>query len=158
MRIDYQKLPYRDNVSCIVFQGDEGLLVQLNGWYKNFWKFPQGGMAINETEEDTARRELGEEIGTGNIRIVGQSKFTNEYDWDDKSIELAKNRWRGQNQRFIVAEYLGDKKDLTFQAEELQNHNWVKLIELQKYINHDVPMFTGYWNTIKKVLKEFDLV
>jgi 8-oxo-dGTP pyrophosphatase MutT (NUDIX family) len=46
MKDTYKTLPYRDNVACIVFKGDEFLLVQLHLWEPNWWKFPQGG--INE--------------------------------------------------------------------------------------------------------------
>ena len=36
-------LPYRKNVSCILFKDDKYLLVQLADWEENWWKFPQGG-------------------------------------------------------------------------------------------------------------------
>lgn len=59
--INVNKLPYRDNISCIVFKDDMFLLVQLNDWPKDFWKFPQGGIEQGETEEEAVIRELIEE-------------------------------------------------------------------------------------------------
>lgn len=47
-KLKVANLPYRNNVSCIVFRGDKFLVVQLNDWPENWWKFPQGGIEQDE--------------------------------------------------------------------------------------------------------------
>ena len=54
-------LPYRKNVSAIVFKDSEFLIVQNLGYKKNEWKFPSGGVEKGETEEQALLRELKEE-------------------------------------------------------------------------------------------------
>ena len=34
------------------------------------WQFPQGGVDFKETENETLLRELKEEIGTNNVKII----------------------------------------------------------------------------------------
>lgn len=155
-KTDKDKLPYRDNVSCVVFKNDKFLLVQLKGWPKEYWKFPQGGVHEGEMEEDTAKRELKEELGTDKFKIVGKSIHTNLYNWDNRSIELAGCRWKGQNQRFYLIEFLGEEKDIKINKKEIQNHKWATRDELPVHIDHDVVYFSNYKASIDKVLKEFE--
>ncbi len=154
MKKDYAKLPYRDNVVCVVFQGEQFLLVQKPGWPEDYWKFPQGGINERESEFDAAQRELSEEIGSNKFKIHCLSGYTNQYDWDERSIELAGNRWRGQKQKFVLVEFLGVEGDLKIDGEELRAYKWVRFEELQSHLDHDFPLFTGYRKTIAKVIKE----
>lgn len=155
MKKAYSKLPYRNGVAFIVFQGNRFLLVQKPEWPDHYWKFPQGGMDDEESELDTARRELVEEIGTDKFKICGLSIYTNQYDWDERSIRLAGLRWRGQIQKFVVVEFLGTDKDLNIDKKELKGYKWVKFDELQSHIDHKFPLFTGYWKTVCRVIEEY---
>jgi len=155
MKKVYSKLPYRKGVACIVFQKQRFLLVQKPEWPNHYWKFPQGGMNDGESELDTARRELIEEIGTDKFKIYGLSTYTNQYDWDEQSIKLAGFRWRSQIQKFVVVEFLGTEEDIKIDKKELKNYKWVELEELQNHVDHKFPLFTGYWKTIRKILEEY---
>lgn len=146
------KLPYRDNVSCIVFQNDRFLLVRLNDWPKNFWKFPQGGVKQGETEKEAVIRELTEELGTDKFRIIVKSPFVHKYDWDRDSVEKAGFRWRGQKQKFYLVEFLGEDKDIKINTEEVQEYKWVKRYELAKHFHHKHKLFANYNLVIKKTL------
>jgi putative (di)nucleoside polyphosphate hydrolase len=154
--IDVVNLPYRDNVASVVFKGNKFLLVQLKGWPENFWKFPQGGMNVGEQEEGAVLRELSEELGTTNFKIIGKSVYTNKYDWPIDSIEKAGFRWKGQFQRFFVVEFLGDESEVNFDRNEIQACKWVKKDEIFGHIDHDHKLFVNYKNTIEKVLSEFE--
>lgn len=151
-------LPYRNNVCCVVYQEDNFLLLQDKGWPTNWWKFPQGGVNMEETIEQAAVRELKEETGTDNFKIIGLSKNFNIYDWNDESVKLAGYRWRGQNQKYLLIEYLGDANDIIIDLNESQAYKWVKIEDLWHNINHDDKNFTNYKNTIEKVLKEFSVI
>jgi len=119
------QLSYRKNVSCIVFKDKKFLLVQLLAWPKDFWKFPQGGIETNETEEETIKRELFEELGIKKCKIIGVSSYKNQYDWDKNSLKLVNYKWRGQKQKFYVVEYLGEENEIKLNKNELRNYKWV---------------------------------
>ena len=149
------KLPYRNNVSCIVFKKNKFLLVQKNNWPENFWKFPQGGMEEGETYKQTAKRELTEELGTDKFRIIALSKYDNRFDWDDEAVRLAGYRWRGQIQKFFLIKFIGDNSDIDLDKDELRQYEWVSQDELYSHIDHDNKNFTNYKNIIEKIVEEF---
>lgn len=153
---DKNKLPYRKNVSCVLFQGERYLLVQSLGWPCDFWKFPQGGVKKGESMEESLKRELNEEVGITDYRIIGISKHTNKYDWAEESVKIARFRWRGQIQKFMVVEYLGDIDKVKANTSEIQDCKWVNIEELFLNIDHDHKDFTNYKNTIEKILREFN--
>lgn len=155
--MDISRLPYRKNVSCIVFKENKFLVVQLNDWLENWWKFPQGGIEKDETEEEAAKRELFEELGTNKFKFHGKSKYTNQYDWPDLTIEETGFRWRGQFQKFFLVEFLGDDSDINIDPEEVRKYKWVGRHELFDHIYHDDKIFANYKNVVGKILREFDI-
>lgn len=152
---DISQLPYRDNVSCVIFKDDKFLLIQLVDWQKNFWKFPQGGIETGETAEDAIQRELSEELGIEKYRIIGVSSHTNKYDWAEESVKLAGFRWRGQIQKFYVIEYLGAEEEIKINREEVRDYKWADLDDLLVSINPGHKDFANYKDSIEKVLAEF---
>jgi len=153
-----KKLPYRDNVSCIIFNKKRELLIsQLKNWSDYFWKFPQGGMKEGESVTETALRELKEELGLeqDKIRVIAQAPIVHRYDWDKESITLANKRWKGQKQFYVLVEFLGNNEDIVIGTNELKDYKWVKQKELRKHIEHKHKLFIGYADTIEKVIRYF---
>ncbi|MCJ7804220.1 NUDIX domain-containing protein [Patescibacteria group bacterium] len=148
-------LPYRDNVSCVVFKNKKFLLVQLLLWPKDFWKFPQGGIEENESEEKTIKRELLEEMSIKKYKIVGLSFHKHKYDWDENSLKRTNYKWRGQKQKFYVIEYLGEDKEIQVNRKEVRDYKWVNKKEVLRSISHNYSLFKGYKNIIEKILEEF---
>jgi putative (di)nucleoside polyphosphate hydrolase len=155
---DINNLPYRNNVCCVVYKGEKFLLLQGKDWSANWWKLPQGGINAGETIEQAAMRELKEEIGSTNFKIMGVSKHFNVYDWNDEAVKLAGYRWRGQNQKYLLVEYFGETASIQLNIDETQSYKWVTLENLWSNIDHNDKNFTNYKSTIKKVLKEFNFM
>lgn len=158
MKSKYKSLPFRNNVSLIVFKKNKFLLVNLVGWKENWWKFPQGG--INESEElvVAGRREFREEIGTSRIKIAGVSKYTNKYDWPNMVIEKKGLQFRGQFQRFLVVEFLGTDANIKTDTKEIRQYRWVSRKEIIQFSKDDQHMvFKNYNGVIPKILKEFSI-
>ena len=155
--IKIDSLPYRKNVSCIVFKAKKFLLIQNNDWLKNWWKFPQGGVNKGEPLEKAAIRELKEELGTDKFSILGKSKKINQYDWNDKSLELSKYKWRGQIQNYLIVEFIGEENEIKIDSKEIRQYKWVTVDDLWPSIDHDDKNFTNYKTTLKEVFKEFNL-
>lgn len=158
MKLKYKLLPFRKNVSLIVFKDAKFLLVNLVDWKKNWWKFPQGGIDEGEGLIAAGRREFREEIGTNKIKILGQSQYTNKYDWPDRVIEKEGLQFRGQFQRFIVVEFLGTNVDIKIDTKEVRKYKWVARTEIIQFSKDDQHMvFQNYHGVIPKILKEFSL-
>lgn len=156
--INISKLPYRDNISCVVFKQKKFLLVQRVGWPNNWWKFPQGGINESESEENTVRREFLEELGSEKFKIIAKSVYTNQYDWTDDSVKLASYQWRGQIQKFFLVEFLGADEDIKINKNEIQQYKWVGLKDLLVSIDQNNKNFSNYKNTIEKILREFKML
>ncbi len=154
-----ENLPYRDSVSCIVFKDNRFLLVQLAGWPDNWWKFPQGGIEEGETEETAAKRELLEELGSGNFKIIAESSHIHQYDWPIESVKKAGHKWSGQIQKFFLVEFLGKDKEIQINKKEIQQYKWVDgLDDLFKSIDHNSPLFVNYKNAVERVLETFKML
>lgn len=155
MKDEHQSLPYRNNVSLVTFKDNKFLLVSLKSWDGNWWKFPQGGIKSEEEVIDAGKREFLEEIGTSKFRIIGQSKYTKVYDWPDFLIEERKV-WRGQEQSFLLVEFLGVDQDINLGADEIRDYKWVSKEEIIKFSQENNHMlFHNYNGVILKILEEF---
>ena len=71
------------------------------------WQFPQGGVNDGESEEEALFRELKEEIGTEDVKIirVGEKRIRYHYPLKVKRILDQQSQWRpfsGQQQRWFL--------------------------------------------------------
>ena len=57
----FRRLAEKDKISGFLTGG---------GQLKWNWQFPQGGVNVGESEEEALFRELKEEIGTGDVKII----------------------------------------------------------------------------------------
>lgn len=96
-----------------------------------------------------------EEIGNDKFTILHVSKHKNRYDWDEQSIVLAGIKWRGQNQGFVIAEYTGTEEEIKIDENELKSAVWIPKHQLQTHVDHNHPLFSGYWAALQKVFSEF---
>jgi len=156
MKKEFESLPYRKNVSIIVFRDKEFLLVNKHEGPRDWWKFPQGGLDEEESLEDGAKREFVEEIGTDKIEIIGISKLVNKYDWDNKDL-VNRKKARGQEQYFVVAKFVGGDSDLKPDNEEIRKVKWFALKDIINFSKKNKKLFDMYNGLIPKILKEFNL-
>ncbi len=76
------------------------------------WQMPQGGIDRGETPAAAAIRELREETGTGQAKILAEAKGWLHYDLPPQLIGTAlKGKYRGQKQKWFAMEFLGSDAD-----------------------------------------------
>ncbi len=90
---------YRPNVAIVVVN-KEGLVLacRRSDQYK-IWQFPQGGIEKDETEEEAMWRELKEELGTTDAKLIGRLPDTICYDWPE---HLHRKGFCGQEQSYFL--------------------------------------------------------
>jgi putative (di)nucleoside polyphosphate hydrolase len=98
-----ERTTYRKGVGIVVFNQAGEVLVGERSGVANGWQFPQGGIDDNEAPYATALRELYEEVGITDAKLVHETEDWLSYDFPD-DLEL-KGKWRsyiGQKQKWFL--------------------------------------------------------
>ena len=86
--IDKKDMVYRESTLAYVTDGaGKFLLVQKEIYKDNEWTFAGGGVDEGETSEQAVVRELEEELGSRNFRIIGESKQKYRYEFPEEVIK-----------------------------------------------------------------------
>ncbi|MBE7211559.1 MAG: RNA pyrophosphohydrolase [Gluconacetobacter diazotrophicus] len=133
-------LPYRPNVGAALFNRDGLVLVARRADLPNaegapgVWQLPQGGIDADEDPAAAVLRELGEEIGTANARIIGEHPEWLSYDLPPALLGKALGgRYRGQRQRWFALRFLGNDAEIRLDLDphpEFDAWKWVPLASL----------------------------
>ena len=121
-------LPYRPNVSMLLFSNSFDLFLGERSDLKNSWQFPQGGIEKALSLEENVLKELNEEIGASYtlFKLVKQLSSTHTYDFYS-TPEVYRDKFRGQSQVFYLVKFLGNDVDINLNAyihPEFQNFMW----------------------------------
>jgi putative (di)nucleoside polyphosphate hydrolase len=121
---------YRKNVCAIVINEFDEILILRKKKY-NEWQFFQGSIESGESDYDTLRREIKEEIGVNDFKIIGESKHVNQYDWPE---DLQKEReFKGQIQNFFLVNIFKENKILL--EDEFSEYKLVKIEDVPKIVS-----------------------
>lgn len=107
-------LPYRPCVGIFLINDAGKVLVGRRiGAEANAWQMPQGGIDEGEEPAEAALRELEEETGTSNARIIGEAAKWVRYDLPGDMIgKLWQGRYRGQQQKWFALRFLGADEEI----------------------------------------------
>lgn len=130
-------LPYRRCVGAALFARDGRVLMAHRADQPReaagSWQMPQGGIDAGESPETAVLRELGEEIGTAQARLLGMHPDWLTYDLPEPLIGHALHgRYRGQRQRWFAFRFLGSDADIRLDADrhiEFDAWRWVDLAD-----------------------------
>ena len=119
------------------------------------WQMPQGGIDDGEKPEDTALREMEEEIGTGNGKIIAESKKWYSYDLPAHLIpKLWGGKYKGQTQKWFLIQFLGEDSEININKNknpEFIEWRWTNFEELSSII---IPFKKKLYLTIMEEFKE----
>ena len=87
------------------------------------WQFPQGGVDPRADLVAEARRELREEIGTDDIRVLRITRRTYCYDLPHKLVKHGRE-YDGQCLRWILAAFDAQDCDIRFAHEPAEFDAW----------------------------------
>tara|TARA_B100001057_G_scaffold105602_1_gene103168 strand:- start:2910 stop:3404 length:495 start_codon:yes stop_codon:yes gene_type:complete len=130
---------YRPNVGIIIFNRDGKIL-----WCKrkqgDGWQFPQGGIDKGESPLEALYRETYEEVGLKEhqIKIIRENERWIDYDVPKdrvpKYFSFKNRRFKGQTQKWFLAEFLGNNEDIN-----LSVHSQIEFSEWT---------WSSYWHPI----------
>lgn len=151
-------LPYRSCVGIMLINRDGLVWVgnriqQVDTGSTLTWQMPQGGIDEGETPGEAALRELKEETGTGEARIVGETAQWLTYDLPPHLVGVAlKGKYRGQKQKWFAMRFTGTDSDIDIAADahqEFSEWTWLPVIELVELI---VPFKRGVYEAVIREL------
>lgn len=153
MTIPFDERPYRPCVGIMLLNAQNQVFVgQRIDQQVEAWQMPQGGIDEGEEPDVAAFRELEEEVGTANARILAESRGWLNYDLPrDLADKVWKGRFRGQAQKWFALRFLGDDADINIDTEhpEFKSWRWAPMLDLPRLI---VPFKRDNY---EKVVAEF---
>lgn len=112
---------YRKNVGIVLCKQGKVLLFARADQKGLQWQFPQGGIEEDEDIVEAAKRELKEETGLSNVKLLHVMPKSIKYDFPadlmkkwNKNNPWNKNNYIGQNQSWVLFEFLGSDSEIDF--------------------------------------------
>lgn len=139
-------MKYRKAISLVIKKDDKYLIVNSKSWPTNTWCFVQGGINQGEDELTAIAREIKEEIGACNYRIIKKSPISHKYTFPP---EIQKKKgFIGQEQSIWFVDFLDDFNNIDISHGELRSYKWVKKNDILQHF-----AFPEQKDTFKKVLE-----
>ena len=134
--ISAKKLPLRIGVGAIVLNKKNQVFV---GKRKDNpvdkWQMPQGG--VNEGEDLTSamKRELNEETGIQNIKILNEIDGWFEYELPNYLLgKIWRGKFRGQKQKWFIVKFLGNDEEINLEKDKPEFIEW-KWLDIENLPN-----------------------
>ena len=136
------KLAYRPCVGVMLVNSKGMVFVgrRIDNREGDWWQMPQGGVDPGEDLREAALRELAEETGVRaeQVPLEAQSDTPLRYDLpEDLMGKLWGGRYRGQEQTWFLARFLGTDADIDLEAHdppEFCDWKWVEPARLPELI------------------------
>ena len=90
------------------------------------WQFPQGGLHEGEDLISEMRRELREEIGTDDVKVIAVAPKKYSYTFP-RGMKRRHGNYTGQTQQWVLAEFSGRDSEINFDRKpaEFDAFEWV---------------------------------
>lgn len=124
--ISVKKLPLRIGVGAIVLNKKNQVFV---GKRKDNpvdkWQMPQGGVNKGEDLTEAMKRELNEETGIQNIKILNEIDGWFEYELPNYLLgKIWRGKFRGQKQKWFIVKFLGNDEEINLEMDKPEFIEW----------------------------------
>lgn len=139
-------LPYRPCVGIMLLNKNGAVFVAKRiDTMVEAWQMPQGGIEDGEGPREAAFREMEEEIGTRNAKIIGEHEDWLQYDLPERLIgRVWKGKYRGQRMKWYLMRYLGQDSDINLATDqpEFSTWKWLDMKDLaQSIVEFKRPLY-----------------
>ena len=151
------KLEYRKCVGMLILNEINEILVGRRIDHPSgFWQMPQGGIDNNEVPKEAVWREMMEEIGTNNAKLIYTSSQWLSYEIPKDTLKTLPwgNKYIGQTQKWFVFQFSGVDSEINVSTENPEFSEW-KWANNKTLIENVVPFKKDLY---KKILKEFKYI
>ncbi|NQY23810.1 MAG: RNA pyrophosphohydrolase [Campylobacteraceae bacterium] len=147
---------YRKNVAAVIlsenYPNKFEIFIASRCDIKDAWQFPQGGINEGETPEEALYRELEEEIGTSDIKIIAEYPSWISYDFPSE-LALKMKPYDGQIQKYYLVKLNKNAKiNINTEIPEFNEFKFVKSSDIYEHIS--VFKRTVYTEVLKYFKKE----
>ena len=123
---DKKELPFRLGVGVVVLNKENKVFV---GKRKdnpvNKWQMPQGGVDNGEDLVVAMKRELDEETGIKNIKILKEIDGWSQYELPNYLLgRVWRGKYRGQKQKWFVVRFLGNDNEINLETKNPEFIEW----------------------------------
>ena len=134
--ISTKKLPLRIGVGAIVLNKKNQVFV---GKRKDNpvdkWQMPQGGVNDGEDLTSAMKRELNEETGIENIKILNEIDGWFEYELQNYLLgKIWRGKFRGQKQKWFIVKFLGNDEEINLEKDKPEFIEW-KWLDIENLPN-----------------------
>lgn len=117
---------YRAAIGALVINEKNEILITYNHSSTGNWNFPKGGIEKNESDEMALRREIYEELGIKDYKIIIISKISIIYRIGQETIEKENLKYIGQAQKYFWI-YIDSKTKFKIPNEEVKEYKWIQI-------------------------------
>ena len=152
----YNNLPLRLGVGIVLLNSENKIFVgkRIDNPV-NSWQMPQGGVDKNENLLNAAFRELGEETGVKNVKLIKEIDTWLTYDLPKNLLgKLWNGKYRGQRQRWFVMRFIGKDEEVNVKTKNAEFKEW-KWIAVDQLTNVAVDFKLQIY---KKISEELNML
>ena len=128
----------------------EVLLVQRANEKYEHWQLPQGGVDQGESEVEAVLREMGEEIGASQLKILGRHPQKYSYDWS--RWHQRRGSYRGQRQTIFYLRFDQSRDSIKIDEHEIRAYEWTLIDKVITKVHPlrrtMIGMAVNYWKTV----------
>ena len=135
-----KKDSYRPNVAMIIVSNEypkkKEIFIAQRDDLLDVWQFPQGGIDKGEEVKEALFREMEEEIGTSDAKIIAEYPEWISYDFPPKIAKKMKP-YKGQTQRYFLVKLKKKAKiDIKTKHPEFNDYKFVGVDDILKITAH----------------------
>jgi putative (di)nucleoside polyphosphate hydrolase len=153
VEIPGQELPFRQGGGMMIINKSHRIFVGKRIDSKtNGWQMPQGGINLGETPSAAALREMAEEIGSNQGKIIAESKKWYSYRLPPFLVhKLWEGKYCGQRQKWFLIRFTGQDSDINVKTKHPEFDSW-QWVEVHELLENIIPF---KYKLYSKIIAEF---